>query len=86
MEQTQKTSTKTITNLLDGHPGVKDVPVKNGEHLMVDNSTWWEDLEMELQRIERATLPYSEGLPQCLICGEYQSNNLFCERCVPREL
>lgn len=82
MEQIQKTSTKITSNHLDGVPVVESAypeiatvnPIKG--YLMIDNNTRWEDLEMELQRIESGT---------CMLCNR-RTENIICERCVPREL
>lgn len=67
---------KITPNHLDGHPVVEDVyPIfEKRKHLMVSNNTRWEELETELQRIECG---------RCMLCN-LRSENLICERCVPR--
>ena len=67
---------KTTTDHPDGVPVVEDVPpvVERIKHLMVSNNTRWEELETELQRIECG---------RCMLCN-LRSENLICERCVPR--
>ena len=66
---------KTTIDPLDGVPVVEDVlpPLERIKHLMVSNDTCWEELEIELQRIESC---------KCMLCN-LRSENLICERCVP---
>lgn len=67
---------KTTIDPLDGVPVVEGVllPPERRKHLMVSNDTCWEELETELQRIESG---------RCMLCN-LRSENLICERCVPR--
>ena len=74
----RRTFTEMIPKVPDGTLIVENVlqhgmPRKE-KHLMVGNDTRWEELEMELQRIESG---------KCMLC-ERVSESLVCERCVPR--
>ena len=71
-----KTFTAMTINPQAGQADVSPVP-ERCQQLMVSDTTPWEELETELQRIESG---------RCLLCARSTgSDSLICERCVPRE-